>query len=246
MPRLRCAPQVCSGHGDWIVERAKADPDSNWIALEMRYERVFQIYAKTVLEDVDNVLIIGGEAHAVFRECLRDAHFAEVFVNYPDPPVWHGSSQSLGARLLADLPHDGGDARRLTLCVSGSSLPAGDPPDAQRRRRRGHHGHGRSGAKHGRADPLAHRLPMSELRAHHGESVRAAWGAVSLRAALGRKLHHEVGAGLGRACGGDLTSATHSLPSDYGSSFFDRFWSNGERTQRFMLRFRRESAPLAS
>ena len=45
---------------------------------------------------MENLVIIGGEAHAVFADCLRDASVDEIFVNYPDPPVWNGSTQTLG------------------------------------------------------------------------------------------------------------------------------------------------------
>jgi hypothetical protein len=33
--------EVCSGHGEWVVERASQDTNVNWIAIEMRFERVF-------------------------------------------------------------------------------------------------------------------------------------------------------------------------------------------------------------
>jgi len=52
----------------------------------MRYERVFQIFAKCALRRVSNVAVIGGEAHAVVKECLPDACVDSIFVNYPDPP----------------------------------------------------------------------------------------------------------------------------------------------------------------
>ena len=50
--------EICSGHGDWIVERAKNDPHSNWVGLEIRHERVYQIWSKMRFEQLDNLMII--------------------------------------------------------------------------------------------------------------------------------------------------------------------------------------------
>src|SRR5262249_34825462 len=87
--------EVCSGHGDWVVDRAFHDKSSNWVSLEMRYDRVFNIWSKMLFADLDNLLILGGEAHSIFQQCIPDESITEVYVNFPDPPVWKGSSQRL-------------------------------------------------------------------------------------------------------------------------------------------------------
>jgi tRNA G46 methylase TrmB len=61
--------EVCSGTGDWIVERAEKDPDSNWvrilvisnnfqIGLEMRNERVFQTWSKAMFNAIPNIVLL--------------------------------------------------------------------------------------------------------------------------------------------------------------------------------------------
>jgi tRNA (guanine-N7-)-methyltransferase len=50
--------EVCSGHGDWIVDKAKKSPKSNWVAVEIRYERVFQIWYRMIFNNVQNLLIL--------------------------------------------------------------------------------------------------------------------------------------------------------------------------------------------
>lgn len=68
------------------------------MALEIRRDRVYQIWAKARFQRIDNVLVLGGEAHAIFRDFIAAGSLTEVFINYPDPPVWPGSSWRLVTR----------------------------------------------------------------------------------------------------------------------------------------------------
>ena len=84
--------EICSGHGDWIVEKAEKDEGKiNWVALEMRYERVFQIWTKMIFKGINNLVILGGEAFNIITNCFKNNVFNQIFVNYPDPPVWEKS-----------------------------------------------------------------------------------------------------------------------------------------------------------
>lgn len=87
--------EVCSGNGDWIVERAKSEPTADWVGLEIRYERVFNIWSRMIFNNLDNLAILGGEAFSILTNHIPPHTFDEVFVNYPDPPVWEGSKQRL-------------------------------------------------------------------------------------------------------------------------------------------------------
>jgi len=79
--------EVCSGHGDWIVEKAEHDHESNWVALEMRYERVFQIWSKMIFKGVGNLLVLGGEAHSIFNKCIADSSIHEVNYIYSNTNI---------------------------------------------------------------------------------------------------------------------------------------------------------------
>ena len=84
--------EICSGHGDWIVERAAKDQGKcNWVALEIRFERVYTIYSKLVFKRLDNLMILAGEAYDLLSNCVKNNVFDEIFINYPDPPVWEKS-----------------------------------------------------------------------------------------------------------------------------------------------------------
>lgn len=84
--------EICSGHGDWIVERANHDIGKvNWVALEIRFERVYTIFSKMIFRNLSNLVILAGEAKDILLNCIKPRIFDEIFINYPDPPVWEKS-----------------------------------------------------------------------------------------------------------------------------------------------------------
>jgi tRNA G46 methylase TrmB len=97
--------EVCCGHGEWLVTHALAEPRVNWLGLEMRFERVYQTWTKSVMHRAENVVVLGGLAHAVVRSLIPARSVSEVFVNYPDPPVWPGSKQRLVDAAFLELAH---------------------------------------------------------------------------------------------------------------------------------------------
>src|ERR1700757_2080951 len=50
--------EFCSGHGHWIIEKAKAHPEKNWVAVEMQFERVRKIWSKMQNNQLSNLLIV--------------------------------------------------------------------------------------------------------------------------------------------------------------------------------------------
>lgn len=46
--------EYCSGNGSWIVEKAKNDPTSNWLAVEKQFERARLIWARAKNEGLQN------------------------------------------------------------------------------------------------------------------------------------------------------------------------------------------------
>jgi tRNA (guanine-N7-)-methyltransferase len=77
--------EYCSGNGDWIVEKARAEPEKNWVAVEKRFDRVQKIWSKMRNAQLDNLFICCGEAHLVTRLYLPDASLEAVYINFPDP-----------------------------------------------------------------------------------------------------------------------------------------------------------------
>jgi tRNA (guanine-N7-)-methyltransferase len=77
--------EYCSGNGDWIVARAKQDPESSWVAVEKRLDRVKKIWSKSVNNGVHNIVIVWAEAFEFTKQFIPTETIQEVFVNFPDP-----------------------------------------------------------------------------------------------------------------------------------------------------------------
>lgn len=81
--------EVCSGSGDWVLGRAKSDLTVGWVALELRHDRVYQIFSKSVLHRVPNLCVMGGDAmEAIQSRLCRNIAFEEVYINFPEPPPY--------------------------------------------------------------------------------------------------------------------------------------------------------------
>jgi len=95
--------EICSGLGDWVIQRSQEDQNCNWIALEIRYERIYHIWSKMIFEEIKNLLILNGEAHTILTNSIPPHSLSEVYINFPDPPVWEESKQKLIDQILLNL-----------------------------------------------------------------------------------------------------------------------------------------------
>jgi tRNA (guanine-N7-)-methyltransferase len=77
--------EYCSGNGDWIAARALNDPTTNWIAVEMLFDRVRKIWSKKQNFNLDNLFIVSGEGANLTRSFIQDQSVSGVFINFPDP-----------------------------------------------------------------------------------------------------------------------------------------------------------------
>ena len=137
--------EVCSGMGDWVVSRAAADARSaDWLAIEMRHNRVRMTWAKGVRARLNNLAVLRGMAHEMLSSRVPEDSLSEIFVNYPDPPEWVGSTQCLvdaaflleahraltrGCGVLTLVTDDAGYAMRM--CRELSRRPALFAPTAE-------------------------------------------------------------------------------------------------------------------
>jgi len=77
--------EYCSGNGTWIVEKAKTDPHSNWLAVEKQFERARLIWARAKNEGLTNFAIAFAEGVELTKRFFPTASVDEIFVNFPDP-----------------------------------------------------------------------------------------------------------------------------------------------------------------
>ena len=77
--------EYCSGNGDWIVGKAQANPNINWVAVEKRFDRVRKIWSKIKKQNIGNLLVVCGEGLTFTQNYLASETVSAVFVNFPDP-----------------------------------------------------------------------------------------------------------------------------------------------------------------
>jgi tRNA (guanine-N7-)-methyltransferase len=84
----RTAPlaiEYCSGNGLWVIEKAKAHPEINWIAVEKRFDRVRKIWSKRSNENIPNLLVVCGDALTFTQFYLKESSVDQIYINFPDP-----------------------------------------------------------------------------------------------------------------------------------------------------------------
>jgi len=161
------------------VRRAQEDKDVNWVGLEIRFERIYEMWGRAVFAGVDNLLVLHGDARQIFQRSLTPGSVAEVFVNFPEPPVWQRSSFRL---LTAELFHD----VHLILQPRGQLSVLTDN------------------------EPLCQSV-LSEM---------SALLDVKFKSSL------------------PDSGFSTKIPDAYGTSYFDRLWTNGERKKRYFMDIR--------
>lgn len=97
--------EYCSGNGAWIAEKAIADPNTNWVAVEKRFVRVRKIWSKIQNLNLPNLFIVCGEAFDVTSRFFPANSVSEVFINFPDP--WpkhrHAKNRLIQVRFVQEI-----------------------------------------------------------------------------------------------------------------------------------------------
>ncbi len=77
--------EYCSGNGAWIAAKAMENPNINWVAVEKKFERAKKIWSKLKNSELNNLLVICGEAYKVTAHYFPPQTVNEIFINFPDP-----------------------------------------------------------------------------------------------------------------------------------------------------------------
>jgi len=83
--------EIGSGSGAHLIERARRDPESLYIGIELRYKRAYRTVLKAEREGVENLYVLRTDARhlpTLFEERKLDG----IYVNFPDPwdkRRWH-------------------------------------------------------------------------------------------------------------------------------------------------------------
>lgn len=170
----RLMVELCSGYGDWIVDRAKRDPAATWCAVEIMHDRAYSAWSRAILNGVEqNVLSVCADAVDMLRFGLEEDSVDELFVNFPEPAPDGMKHFILTGPFVVN-------ARKALKMGSYLTL-------------------------------VTDNKPLAEQAAKAFNEI-AFFGTV----------HYGT-----------------DVPEDYGSSYFDRLWFNGKRTDRFIVRARK-------
>lgn len=114
--------EYCSGNGEWILEKARLHPEVNWVAVEIKFERVRKIWAKKKNRGLENLLVVCGEGCATTSHYFPKNSVSEIFINFPDP--WpkrvHAKHRLIKDTFVQEM--------WKTLCVDGSVTFVTDDP----------------------------------------------------------------------------------------------------------------------
>lgn len=77
--------EYCSGNGSWIAAKARAEPHVNYVAVEVRFDRVRKIWAKAKNLFLNNLFTIWGEAFTFTHYYVPNSSVSKIFINFPDP-----------------------------------------------------------------------------------------------------------------------------------------------------------------
>ena len=92
---------ICAGSGEWALAQAKNDPDSLWITLELKSDRVYDTFWGMAMQKQNNMLAIQGNADDVVENCIPSNFVDYIYVNHPEPPErTGGTDDSDGEHLL--------------------------------------------------------------------------------------------------------------------------------------------------
>lgn len=117
--------EYCSGNGAWVLEKAR-EKNAFWLAVEKKFDRVSKVWAKMQNLNLDNLIIVCGEALTFSQNYLPASSIDGIFINFPDPwpKAKHAKNRLIQPPFVAELA-------RILKPGAAMMLVTDDPPYAQ-------------------------------------------------------------------------------------------------------------------
>lgn len=77
--------EYCSGNGAWLLDRAIQNPEQNFVAVEIKFDRAKKIFSKAQKAQIKNLFVVLGEGMTFTKNYVKAGEIAGSFVNFPDP-----------------------------------------------------------------------------------------------------------------------------------------------------------------
>ncbi len=83
--------ELGSGFGEWAVYQAQNNRSCDYVAVELRADRVHQMFTKAMLNSqgkpLENICCIGSECGSLIRQRIQNGSISKIFINHPEPPT---------------------------------------------------------------------------------------------------------------------------------------------------------------
>lgn len=83
--------ELGAGFGEWIVLQARTNPSYDYVAVELRSDRVGQMFSKLMSNGGDaslqNLCCVGSECGNFLSSRVPNGSVRRIFVNHPEPPT---------------------------------------------------------------------------------------------------------------------------------------------------------------
>lgn len=213
--------ELASGTGDWVVAQANADAGkANWIACELKHDRLASILSRMVMNRAQNLAVIGGDGIALLRNHVKRHSVAHIFVNFPEPPHRWGTEDASSELTGALLTPEFFDAAHCALTNVGRLTIFSD-----------NHRYCCSLAR--MIGDMRRRKPACPTSLHKCSSPNGTSSSFPHFISVDLpSMHREVI---------DRIHIYHGLPGPAGGflvdeqSYFDRFWEHGQHVDRFFM-----------
>ncbi len=77
--------EIGPGRGEFLLQQAENELNSNFIGIEIRYKRVERIGAKISKSNLKNVKLLIGDARRILWEAFAPNSVSTFFIHFPDP-----------------------------------------------------------------------------------------------------------------------------------------------------------------
>jgi len=221
---LPVAVELGSGHGHWIAHQACHNPSQNYIAVELRADRVAQTFSRILCSSkpIKNLCVVRSTAEQALSERILPGSVSTVFVNHPEPPTqtFEEESKSTGRKEASHMLQESTMKLMIkALKVKGRIVIVSDNLSHARRVCI-------TAANILQQDPSIKSETASAMKKYRLIDVFEE-GTVHLYSG-------QPGLDLGHA------------PSEDGSSYFDRLWRSGagthaQKTTRFIIALKRHT-----
>ena len=123
--------ELGSGFGDWAVYQARSKLERDFIAVELRADRVAQTFSRVVLSEtpLTNLCCVGAECGSFLKMRVRKGSVSTIFVNHPEPPTQtYGGDDAALSRIS-----EGGDepGHMLSSDILIAAVECLEPQDGQ-------------------------------------------------------------------------------------------------------------------